>query len=403
MRLPGWPADWTLEYCGYQAGRSVSLRQIAGPFAAWRHTHTVWPDGGNRCIIADEIQYELPGGRLGHVLGDPLVQRQLERVFRYRHRTIAQHLALKQRYFGSQPLHLAVSGSSGLIGTALCSFLRAAGNRVSSITRARSPGSDSPPAWVIPRGDGDQSPEDTIDAVIHLAGENIASGRWSAQKKNAIRLSRIEGTRSLCRQLAGLTTPPRVLLCASALGYYGDRSGESLTEDSARGSGFLAEVCQAWEEACQPARDAGIRVVHLRFGMVLSPAGGALKKMLLPFSLGLGGPLASGQQYLSWISLDDVLGSVSHILTDNSISGPINMVSPQAVSNAEFSYALGAALRRPAKIRLTANMLRLLFGQLADEVLLASNRAVPDKLLRSGYIFLHQNINAALHDLLGFP
>jgi uncharacterized protein (TIGR01777 family) len=238
-------------------------------------------------------------------------------------------------------------------------------------------------------------------AVIHLAGENIASGRWTKARKERIRDSRVRGSRVLAEALAKLVRPPQHLLCASAIGYYGDRGEELLTENSQPGTGFLAEVCRDWEEAAQPARAKGIRTTHLRFGVVLSAAGGALAKMLTPFRIGVGGRIGSGHQFMSWITIDDVAAAVRHVLENDTFQGPINVVAPSPVTNLQFTKALGRVLSRPTIFPMPALMARLAFGQMANELLLASQRVQPERLQGSGYAFRHTDLEAALRHLLG--
>jgi uncharacterized protein len=234
---------------------------------------------------------------------------------------------------------------------------------------------------------------------VHLAGENIAE-RWTAAKKVRIRDSRVKGTQVLCEALAHLASPPKVLVSASAIGYYGDRGEEILTEESAPGTAFLSEVCRAWEAAADPARQKGIRVVHARFGVVLSTAGGALAKMLPPFRLGLGGVLGSGRQYLSWIALDDAVGAIQHAIVTDALQGPTNTVAPRAVTNQEFTKTLGAVLGRPTAVPFPAFAARLMFGEMADELLLASARVQPVKLAASRYGYRYPELEGALRHLL---
>jgi hypothetical protein len=236
---------------------------------------------------------------------------------------------------------------------------------------------------------------------VHLAGENIAAGRWTVEKKARIRDSRVKGTKTLCEALAQLSQPPKVLVSASAIGYYGDRGAELLWENSALGTGFLAEVCQAWEEATRPAMEKGIRVVLLRIGVVLSPAGGALAKMLLPFKLGLGGIIGSGKQYMSWIALDDVVGTIDHVLITDTLQGPVNAVAPHPVTNSEFTKTLRRVLRRPTLFPMPAFAARLAFGEMADELLLASTRVEPKRLIATEYRFRYPELEDALRHLLG--
>jgi uncharacterized protein (TIGR01777 family) len=239
-----------------------------------------------------------------------------------------------------------------------------------------------------------------IDGVVHLAGANIAGQRWSDSYKQEIRESRVKGTRLIAETLAKLTNKPRVLVCASAIGYYGDRGGEELTEDSPPGTGFLPEVCTAWENACQAARDAGIRTVNTRIGVVLSKDGGALKSMLLPFKLGLGGVVGNGGQYFSWMAIDDIVNALQFVLTNESQTGPVNLVSPQTVTNREFTKTLGRVLGRPTFFPMPAFAARLAFGEMADELLLSSTRVVPRKLQSAGFAYSYSQLELTLQHLL---
>lgn len=239
------------------------------------------------------------------------------------------------------------------------------------------------------------------DAFVHLAGENIAAGRWTRARKARIRDSRVKVTRRLCESLAGLSQPPKVLVSASAVGYYGDRGEEVLTEESPAGMGFLSEVCRGWEAACEPAVQKGIRVVNLRTGMVLSAAGGVLPRMLLPFRMGLGGRIGSGRQFMSWIDLDDLVGVIFHALTCDTLAGPVNAVAPNPVINLEFTRTLGRVLRRPTFFCVPAWALRLALGEMADELLLASARVAPARLAASGYVFRYPELEGALRHVLG--
>lgn len=241
---------------------------------------------------------------------------------------------------------------------------------------------------------------DNCEAVIHLAGENIADGRWDEEKKRRVRDSRVKGTRFLAETLARLERPPEVFICASAIGYYGDRGDEVLTEESPPGSGFLPEVCCQWEAAAEEARRAGIRTLHMRTGLVLSRQGQLLKRMLIPFKIGLGGKIGDGRQWMSWIVIDDVVGAFLHVLENDTISGPVNVTAPQPVTNHEFTRTLGRVLNRPAFLTVPAFALRWAFGEMADELVLASARVEPRKLLDSGYKFLYPTLEAALRHLL---
>ena len=297
-------------------------------------------------------------------------------------------------------MKVIVTGSSGLVGQPLLARLREAGHEPHTLVRRPAiNGHDI--QWDPAAGTLRDGALEGFDGVVHLAGESIAEGAWSEEKMRRIRDSRVDGTRFLCERLAALEHKPKVLVCASAVGFYGDRADEELDEASAPGSNFLAQVCREWEEACEPARQAGIRVVNLRIGVVLSKDGGALAKMLLPFKLGLAGKIGSGQQWMSWIELDDVVGAILHALETESLAGPVNAVSPETVTNAEYTKALGRVLSRPTWLTMPAFGARLAFGQMADELLLASIRVTPRTLLESGYHFKHGALEGALRATLG--
>ena len=281
-------------------------------------------------------------------------------------------------------MKILLSGSHGLIGTALKAHLLHCGHEVIPLHRDMSLSLDFA----------------GVDAVVHLAGENIASGRWTTAKKRRIESSRVDSTLLLAKQMAASKEKPSVFISASAIGYYGDRGNEELTELSHAASGFLADVCARWEKSALPAFDAGIRTVHLRTGIVLSREGGALKKMLPPFKMGGGGIMGSGKQYMSWISLADVVGIIDHLIAHEEVRGAVNVVSPNPVTNAEFTKTLGKVLHRPAIIPMPAIAARLLFGEMAEALLLSSARVLPEKLLDAGYEFKHADLESTLEDIL---
>ena len=297
-------------------------------------------------------------------------------------------------------MKVLLSGSSGLVGSALVPSLASGGHQVVRLVRSQPRAEASEVRWDPETGDIDAAGLKGLDAAVHLAGESIAAGRWTAAKKARILESRVKGTRLVAETLAGLEQRPKVLVSASAVGYYGDRGEETLREESASGSAFLSEVCRQWEAATERAAAAGIRVVNLRFGVMLSSAGGALPRLLTPFRLGVGGTLGSGKQFMSWIALDDVIGAILHALTTEALRGPVNAVAPQPVTNREFTKTLGRVLGRPTLFPMPACAARLAFGQMADELLLASQRVEPVKLLASGYQFRFPEIEGALRHLL---
>lgn len=295
------------------------------------------------------------------------------------------------------PAKILVTGSSGLIGTALIPALKASGDEVVCLVRG-----------AAGRGQIGWDPARTLapesvsgfDTVVHLAGESIV-GRWSDSKKRGILESRVQGTSNLAKALAVAALRPRVVISASAIGYYGDRGEETLREDSTSGEGFLPEVCREWEHAAEPAAKAGIRTVQMRFGLVLSRSGGALQKMLLPFRMGVGGNMGNGRQWWSWVDISDLVGAVLHVIKTDTVRGPVNVVAPAPVRNAEFTKTLASVLSRPAIFPMPAFAARLVFGQMGDELLLASQRVEPAKLMASGYVFQKADLRAALLVILG--
>ena len=298
-------------------------------------------------------------------------------------------------------MKVIVTGSNGLIGSALVRDLADEGHIVTRLVRPASGTVGDAVIWDPGKGTVDQNGLKGHDAVVHLAGENIAGSSWTPERKALIRDSRVGGTRLLCKSLQRLASPPATLVCASAVGYYGDRGHELLREDNPPGKGFLSEVCREWEEATEEIARTGVRVVNLRIGMVLSAEGGALAKMLPAFRAGAGARIGSGEQYMSWIALPDLVGVIRHALATDSLKGPVNAVAPHPVTNREFTKSLGRILGRPTVVFLPAFAARLLFGEMANEMLLASTRVEPAKLLASGYRFRLPDLEGALRSLLG--
>ncbi len=297
-------------------------------------------------------------------------------------------------------MKILVSGSHGFVGSAFVRELESLGHQAHHLVR-RQPYGPSEIFWDPALGYLDAARLEGFDAIVHLAGESIASGRWTRARKERILNSRVQGTRLLCESLAKLDRKPRVLASASAIGFYGDRGGEVLKEDSGSGRGFLAEVCRQWEGAVEPAAQAGIRVVPMRFGIILSAFGGALSKMLFPFRMGLGGVLGHGRQWMSWVALDDVVSAIRRVIEDERLRGPLNVVSPKPVTNREFTQTLGRVLSRPALVPMPAFLARAVLGEMADELLLSSARVEPAKLVASGYPFKHPGLEEALRVILG--
>ncbi len=390
---------WLAEHCDYHPYESFRDIQKSGPFKQWEHTHRFQPLSADACELIDHVEYRVKGGSVGALLGGSLVRAKLQQMFAYRHETTAADLAAHARFAETSAMHVLITGATGMVGSALAPLLTTGGHQVTKLVRKSPQAGEA--LWEPSKGTIDQAALDTCNAVVHLAGDNIAEGRWNAAKKARILESRVQGTRVLCESLARLAAPPKVLVSASAIGYYGSRGDQWLDEQSSAGEGFLADVCQQWEAATQPARDAGIRVVNVRFGVILSPKGGALSKMLFPFKMGGGGTIGSGKQYWSWITLDDVVGAIHHALLTDSLAGPVNVVSPHPVTNHEFTKTLGRVLHRPTIIPMPAFAARLALGEMADELLLASQRVKPTQLQASDYSFRHAELEPALRALLG--
>ena len=392
--------SWTLVHHAADGFTGFVDEQKEGPFRSWRHEHRFLPGGPGSSILEDRIFYRLPFGTIGQFVADHQLQHRLDDLFRFRHQRTQLDLARHSAAGFAGPQRIAISGASGLVGSQLVPFLRAGGHDVMRLVRRR-PRATGEIAWDPASGQIDAAALEGTDAVFHLAGASIAGGRWSSSRKAAILNSRVQGTRLLAETLARLQHPPRVLVSASGIGFYGDTGNAPLSESAPVGAGFLAGVCQAWEEATAPAAAAGIRVVLPRFGVVLAGNGGLLSRMVPAFRLGLGGPLGSGEQFMSWIALDDLLGILLQSVADDRLAGPVNAVAPQAVTNREFAETLGRILGRPAVLRAPAPALRLALGEMADELLLVSQLARPERLAAVDFAFAFPALEDALRFELG--
>ena len=400
LRVHQGPASfrWELRHRDYIAGRQFRDEQVSGPLRSWVHTHgfAERPGGGTR--LTDEIELEAP---LGLPVGPTWIRGELDRLFAFRYRRLATDLARHAAYADRPRLTVAISGASGLIGSNLRHFLTTGGHRVIPLVRVRVPAGLDAVYWNPDTGEIDAEGLAQADAVVHLAGASIAGGRWTEDRKRRILESRTKGTALIARTLAQLGKGPRTLVSGSAIGFYGNRRDERLEESGGPGGGFLASVGKAWEGATAPAEKAGIRVVHLRTGVVISPAGGALGQMLLPFKMGVGGRLGSGRQYFSWIDLDDLMGIILHALCHSDLSGPVNATAPNPVTNAAFTDALGRVLGRPTLLPVPELAVRAAFGQLGEEALLWGQRVIPAKLQRAGFDFFYEGVEDSLRFQLG--
>jgi len=420
MRLGPWRSRWTAVHREVLPGERFTDELERGPFRRWRHTHRFLPDGARRSRLEDHIEYELPGGRFGAALGGRWVRSEMRRAFEFRHRRTAHDLARHAESLTVDPLRIAVSGASGLVGSALVPFLSGGGHQVRRLVRPESSeaaaGAGRPQAsadhaaarrhrldvaWDPRRGAIDAAGLEGLDAVVHLAGAGIADKRWSPERRREIRESRVASTRLLARTLASLTAPPRVLISASAIGWYGDRGEREVDERAERGSGFLAEVCDEWEQATQEAEQAGIRVVHLRIGLVLSARGGVLGRLATIFRWGGGGPVGSGRQGMSWIALDDLLGAILFSIVTPSVHGVVNAVGPSPCSNRDFGRALAHVLRRPFLFPAPAFAVRALLGEMGDQLLLRGAFVQPSRLLEHRFRFDFPSLESALRFELG--
>lgn len=393
IRLP-----WEVEHVDYIAGRQFIDVQRRGPFSFWEHRHLIEPGhgSGESSELEDRIRYRIRFGALGKLVADRYIRRELNRLISWRHHLLKIDHERHNQFAGNGPLRIAVTGAQGLVGSALVPFLTTGGHEVTMIGRD----GRSDVRWVPQSGELDGAPLEGMDAVVHLAGAPIAD-RWTAAHRRLIKDSRVQSTRLIAERCAALGVKPKVLVCASAVGYYGDRGDELLLEESSAGSDYLSTVGREWEAAADAARQAGIRVVHLRIGIVLTPAGGALGKMLLPFRLGFGGKLGSGRQWMSWISREDLIGAIHEVIQSDRYDGAVNVVAPQPVTNAEFVSTLGDVLRRPTIASVPASVLRAIFGEMAQATILSSQRVVPGVLNSSGFTYRFPDLEGALRFELG--
>ena len=396
--------DWVAQVFDVEPGRQFRDRQLAGPFAEWTHTHAMIPDGTDTSFLDDSIEYRLPLGAVGQFFGSGTVRDRLGRMFAYRHALTASDLRRHQPYRDRPRRTVAVTGSTGLVGADLCLFLAAGGHKVLRLRRSEPKPTTVDDGTTAARWDmtGPIDPEllAGVDAVVHLAGDPIAEGRWSDEKKASIRDSRVGPTRQLAEAAAAAGV--KTFVCASATGVYGDRGDEVLTEDSDTGAGFLADVVREWEAACDPARAAGVRVVNLRIGVVLSPHGGCSGEAVArvpgrrrgrPRGRRRSGSVGSGSAIL--------IGVIHHALMTDDLAGPVNAVAPEVVTNREFGRVLARVLSRPYVLTMPAPALRVMFGELADAALLASQRVRPARLEADGFAFDHPSLEEALRFLLG--
>ena len=395
---------WMAAHFGYLQDQQFQDKMIKGPFQSWIHTHSFIPDEIGHCIMEDKIAYSPRFGKLGPILLNNTIQNSLNQLFHYRHRILSNDINLWKIAGRNKGQKILITGSHGLIGSSLIPLLTAAGeHKITRLARPPSNRNNTNSHSIVwdPSDDKVNVKElEGFDVVVHLAGENIF-GRWTDSKKQRILESRIKSTRLLCDSLIKLANPPSTLICASAIGFYGNRGDEVLDEESKPGSGFLSDVCQKWEESTETARDAGIRVVNTRFGVVLTPKGGILQKLLAPSRLGLSFRLGDSNRYISWVSIEDVIGSIFYSIINSSIRGPVNVVSPNPVTSLEFSKTLARIVKSKIMLPISQKLARMMFGELEDALISSSALVVPNKLSSAGYRFVNPKVEDTLRLLVG--
>ncbi|MDC1420238.1 TIGR01777 family oxidoreductase [Euryarchaeota archaeon] len=406
---PGAPfinLTWVAEHTGYDKPNYFADTMVKGPFWKWDHDHYLKEENGVTTVV-DDVTYSVPFGPLGmlvdKVLGGSLVTGRISSMFKAREFRLKRDLDNHAKFLDMPRKKILVVGSSGLIGTQLVAFLDTGNHEVWRLVRRVADSNKNEISWNPDKGEINAKELEGFDVVIHLGGVGIGDKRWSKKRKAAIRDSRVNSTELLSKTLASLEDKPDLFMMASAIGYYGNRGDEELDESSTSGEDgyFLTDVCKAWENSANPAKDAGIRTVHMRTGIVISAVGGALGKMLLPAKMGGGGPIGSGKQWMSWISMDDQIYSMYHLMMSEGVSGEYNLTAPNPVRQKQFAKDLGRVLRRPAFAPLPGFMMKIMFGEMGARLTLDSLRVLPKNLQESGYEFIHTDLQSALSDSLG--
>jgi uncharacterized protein len=399
VRLGPLKRRWVAEMSGYEEGRQFVDTQVEGPFASWQHTHRFVALDDSSSELIDHVEYGLPVGGLTEWFGEGSVEKQLQRLFAFRHTRTRLDLERHARWRDRPPLKVAITGASGLIGTSLAAYLTTAGHEVVKFVRREAHAPDEV-SWDPAAGRLDPQHLEGVNAFVNLAGATIGTV-WTPKRKAAIMDSRRQATETLAAAIGQMQAPPKVLVSSSAVGAYGSRGGLALTEESELGDGYLADVCRVWEAAAMRAGESGVRVVTPRQGIVMSAAGGVLAQELLAFKAGLGPRLGDGTQWFSWVALDDVLGAFEWLLHDEELAGPVNLTAPEAVTNLEFTKTLAHVLHRPAVLFAPQRVVTATLGGMAQEMLLASQRAVPMRLSRRGFRFTFPELEPALRYELG--
>ncbi len=402
FRFPMGPIKmtWVAEHLGYQPPEKFEDVMRKGPFSSWHHVHRfIEKDGAT--IVHDEVDYRLPMGILGRIFGSRNVKNRLTRMFRARELRLIRDLQRHSDFRHLPRKKILLAGASGLIGRQLAAFLDTGGHEIWRLVRRPIRENANEIQWNPEKGELDSALVEGFDIVIHLGGAGIGDRRWTKSRKELIKKSREESTGLLAQTLASLTRKPEVFLIASAIGWYGNRGDEILTEKSSVGKGFLPETCVTWESSAEPAREAGIRTIHARTGIVLDACGGALAKMLLPAKMGAGGPIGFGKQWFSWISMDDEVYALHHLVMSSETEGVYNLTSPEPLRQKAFAKALGRVLRRPAFMPTPPLAIWFLYGRMGVSLTTESQRVMPERLTDSGYRFEHSKAEDALRDALG--
>jgi len=396
---------WLARHHSVKHGIGFSDRMVKGPFGAWNHRHTFEKDGDST-IVNDNVEYKLPLHFLTGWSAPFSVKPRMIQMFKYRTDIVLNDLNQIKKTSHLPRQRVLVSGSTGMIGLQLCAFLEAAGHDVHRLVRPttklpKDVNKEKTVVWNDLTGEIIEGTFEDFDAIIHLAGAGIGDKRWSTKRKKLIRDSRVIPTTNLSKILAGLKNPPKSFLCGSAVGFYGNRGTEVLDENSKTGDDILAEICREWEDSTKPASSAGIRVSLLRTGIVISPLGGALAKLLLPAKFGAGGPVGGGKQMQSWISLDDEIYAIHHLMMDENSSGPYNLCAPTPVNQKTFAKTLGKVLRRPAFAPLPGFVIKILFGEMGQKLVLDGQDVRPNRLIESGFEFTFSDLESCLRNCLG--
>jgi uncharacterized protein len=407
----GVPVTWLAQHTKWNPPYSFQDIQVSGPFKSWVHDHLFEDNGDGRSTLCDQVEYENKLGWIG-TLGSPIVQSKLMAMFHYRHQTTQADLSLQsflRTRTSDRVLKIGVTGSSGLIGSRLVDLLSVLGHQVVRILRPASkdrtldfPLSSQTATWQPEVGFSNPDIMQNLDAVVHLAGKGVASTRWTEATKREIRISRVDATQSLVRDLSKLASPPKALICASAVGLYGDRADQVLDETDKPGSDLMAELARDWEAAAMEYEGTGNRVAIGRLGIALHPRHGALAKLLPPFRFGVGGPVGSGSQYWSWIHVDDAAAAFLYLAANPKCTGPYNLVAPEQTNNKTFVKTLGKVLNRPSLLPAPTFALRMLLGEMADAMLLTSTRANCRRLLEDDFPFRTRTLEECLRHLLGY-